>query len=40
MLQNLYKKNAFIVLEIPLLLGLFASLIQFSKNKKKAFNTV
>lgn len=34
MLQNLYKRNAFIVLGIPLLLGVFAIIIQFSKNEK------
>ena len=40
MLQNLYKRNAFIVLGIPLLLGVLAIIVQFSINEKlKAFNT-
>ena len=40
MLQNLYKRNAFIVLGIPLLLGVIAIIVQFSINEKiKAFNT-
>jgi len=39
MLQNLYKRNAFIVLGIPLLLGVIAIIIQFSINEKlKVFN--
>ena len=40
MIQNLYKRNAFIVLGIPLLLGVIAIIVQFSINEKlKAFNT-
>ena len=39
MLQNLYKRNALIVLGIPLLLGVIAIIIQFSINEKlKVFN--
>lgn len=34
MIQNLYKRNAFIVLGIPLLLGAIAIVIQFFKNAK------
>lgn len=34
MIQNLYKRNAFIVLGIPLLLGVIAIIIQFLKNEK------
>ena len=34
MLQNLYKRNAFIVLGIPLLLGVIAIIIQLLKNAK------
>lgn len=34
MIQNLYKRNAFIVLGIPLLLGVIAIVIQFLKNAK------
>lgn len=34
MIQNLYKRNAFIVLGIPLLLGAIALVIQFFKNAK------
>jgi len=39
MIQNLYKRNALIVLGIPLLLGVIAVIIQFLRNEKlKAFN--
>jgi CXXC-20-CXXC protein len=39
MIQNLYKRNAFIVLGIPLLLGVIVIVIQFLKNEKlKVFN--
>lgn len=34
MIQNLYKRNAFIVLGIPLLLGVIAIVVQFLKNAK------
>ena len=34
MLQNLYKRNAFIVLGIPLLLGIIAVITQFLRNEK------
>lgn len=40
MLQNLYKRNALIVLGIPLLLGVIAVIVQFLKNEKlKVFIT-
>lgn len=40
MLQNLYKRNAFIVLGIPLLLGVIAVITQFLRNEKlKTLNT-
>ena len=40
MLQNLYKRNAFIVLGIPLLLGIIAVITQFLRNEKlKTLNT-
>ena len=39
MLQNLYKRNAFIVLGLPLLLG--AVIIQFLRNEKlKVLNNI
>ncbi len=39
MIQNLYKRNALIVLGIPLLLGVIAIIIQFLRNEKlKIFN--
>jgi hypothetical protein len=34
MIQNLYKRNAFLVLGVPLLLGVISIIIQFLKNKK------
>ena len=34
MIQNLYKRNAFIVLGIPLLLGVTAIIVQFFNNEK------
>jgi hypothetical protein len=34
MLQNLYKRNALIVLGIPLLLGVIAVIVQFLRNEK------
>ena len=40
MLQNIYKRNAFIVLGIPLLLGIIAVITQFLRNEKlKTLNT-
>ena len=40
MLQNLYKRNALIVLGVPLLLGVISVIVQFFKNEKlRAFNT-
>lgn len=34
MIQNLYKRNTFIVLGVPLLFGVIAIIIQFLKNAK------
>ena len=40
MLQNLYKRNASIVLGVPLLLGVLAVITQFLRNEKqKTLNT-
>lgn len=40
MLQNLYKRNALIVLGVPLLLGVIAVITQFLRNEKlKTLNT-
>ena len=40
MLQNLYKRNALIVLGVPLLLGIIAVISQFLRNEKlKTLNT-
>lgn len=40
MLQNLYKRNALVVLGIPLLLGVLAVITQFLRNEKqKTLNT-